>query len=418
MAHKATLEDLVGLIAQGPPGRRVQVPSGLVVSTPLYEALKADPQACEGAVFTGLFIPGVNEKDYSALHPGARMQTPLLSAGLRSGFEAGRIDPFPNSYRRLFEALEAPAASAVGVAVVAPLGKGRYSFGVAADAGPAAVAAKIPVALVNEALPAPTAADHSVIVEEDAFHALIAVSEPIGWLPPDAPLKGPLAAVAANAAGLIEDGDCLQFGIGKLPGQILASLKDRRALRVHSGLYHDALADLLDAGALDASALSAGVVLGGQSLAQRLIAAGAKFRAVRDTHDPSAIARLPRFTALNSALQVDLFGQINAEFIGDRLVSGPGGLPDFAQGAQLSPGGRLIIALPATAGAESRIVPRLTSPWATLPRGFAHLIVTEHGVADLRGLSLDSAAQALIAIADPAHQDSLAEAWATLRRAL
>lgn len=418
MAKRLSLSGLVELIGRGPKGRVVQVPSGLVSSGALYEALRADPSACDGAAFTGLFIPGVNEKDYAALHPRASMQTPLLSAGLRAGFEGGRISPYPNSYRRLFESLRSPGRSAVGVAVVAPLGGGRLSFGVAADAGPAALSAQISIALVNEALPAPTDMDGSVIVDEDAFDYIVSADEPIGWLEPDPPLSGPLAAAAGRAAALIEDGDCLQFGIGKLPGRILSSLHDRRRLRVHSGLYHDALIGVLDAGALDHASLTAGVALGGNRLAQRLIAAGARFRPVSETHDPAVAGRLQRFTALNSALEVDLFGQINAEFLGGRLVSGPGGLPDFAQGAQLAPMGRLIIALPSTAGEQSRIVPRLQCPWATLARGVAHLVVTEHGVADLRGRSLEGCARALISIADPAHRASLEESWTGLKATL
>lgn len=414
MPRSGTLADVIAAIAAAPVGARVQVPSGLVASSTLFEALKAHPDASADTVFTGLFIPGINEKDYSALHPTARMETPLLSQALRAGFEAGRIGPFPNSYRHLYQALAAPGATDVGIAVVAPLGRGRYSFGVAGDAGPAALSAKHRIALVNEALPAP-GGEAAAVVDEAAFDMTVPVAEEPGWIPLEAPAGGALAAVAANAAALIEDGDCLQFGIGKLPGQILSNLHDRRRLRVHSGLYHDSLISLLDAGALDQASLTAGVVLGSEALARRLIAVGARFRPVSETHDPLAMARLPRFTALNSALQVDLFGQITSEFIGDRLVSGPGGLPDFAQGARLSPGGRLIVALPSTVGADSRIVPRLTPPWVTLSRGWADVIVTEHGAADLRGRTLDSAAEALIAIADPSHREGLAEAWSALR---
>ena len=115
---------------------------------------------------------------------------------------------------------------------------------------------------------------------------------------------------------------------------------------------------------------------------------------------------------------MDLFGQANVEWRGGRLISGLGGAPDFARAARRSPGGRGILALPATVagGALSRIVPRLASPTVSIPRDDTDLVITEHGVADLRGNSLEERAEALIAIAAPAHRGELAEAWANMRR--
>jgi acyl-CoA hydrolase len=117
---------------------------------------------------------------------------------------------------------------------------------------------------------------------------------------------------------------------------------------------------------------------------------------------------------------VDLFGQANIEWRSGRLVSGLGGAPDFARAARASPGGRAILALPATAagGSVSRIVARLDAPAVSLARDDADLVVTEHGVADLRGAAMEARAEALIAIAAPEHRDRLAEAWAALRRRL
>jgi acyl-CoA hydrolase len=120
--------------------------------------------------------------------------------------------------------------------------------------------------------------------------------------------------------------------------------------------------------------------------------------------------------AINSVLAVDLFGQADAEMLGGRQVSGTGGLMDFVRGARLARGGRSILVLPSTGGGASRIVPRLDdSHVVSLPRADADIVVTEHGVARLRDKSLDERAEALIAIADPAARDALANAWDTLR---
>ena len=140
---------------------------------------------------------------------------------------------------------------------------------------------------------------------------------------------------------------------------------------------------------------------------------------VSNTHSPAALAAIPRFIAINSAVEVDLFGQVNAERANGSFNAGAGGLPAFAAGAQASAGGRLLICLPATArgGSVSRIVPALgDQAVCTLPRHAADAIVTEYGVAELRGLSLDERARALIDIAAPDHRDGLAAAWDTMRR--
>src|SRR5690606_30669689 len=128
-----------------------------------------------------------------------------------------------------------------------------------------------------------------------------------------------------------------------------------------------------------------------------------RFAPVSETHDIGVLAAIPRLVAVNSALEVDLFGQANAEFMGGRQVSGVGGLTDFLRGAALSEGGVPIVALNATArgGAVSRIVPKLEAHCVSVPRADMGVVVTEHGVADLRGLSLDERARALVAVADP-----------------
>ena len=134
------------------------------------------------------------------------------------------------------------------------------------------------------------------------------------------------------------------------------------------------------------------------------------------THGAAELAGTPRLMAINSALEVDLFGQANLEWRSGRQVSGVGGAPDFARGAMASAGGRSIIALPATAGGASRIVARLTAPTVSLARHETDVIVTEHGVAELRGKTVGERAEALIAIAAPEHRGALQDAWREIRR--
>jgi acyl-CoA hydrolase len=143
------------------------------------------------------------------------------------------------------------------------------------------------------------------------------------------------------------------------------------------------------------------------------------FAPVSYTHDIRVLAQIDNFVAINSVLSVDLSGQANAEMLDGRQVSGTGGLLDFVRGARLARGGRSILALPSTAGGKrSRIVPHLSErDVVSCPRADADIVVTEHGIAHLRDLSVDERAEALIAIADPASRDELANAWEALRRA-
>jgi acyl CoA:acetate/3-ketoacid CoA transferase beta subunit len=424
----ASFNDLISLIAAAKPNARIQVPSGLTQSNALIAALQANPSACQDKVFAGLFIPGVDTFDYTGLHPIARMETPLMAPHLREGLAAGRVWPLQCSYRKAYQRLarssQSHPATDIGIAVMTPGEGDTLSFALAADAGPAILTgAHIKVALVNETAPRlPNA--RTTTAPRSAFDLIIGFEEPLNWVTTDPSPTGPLATIADRVASHIRGGDVLQFGIGKLPGTVLSNVAKRitsGGLKIHSGLYGEGVADLLDAGSLASSedAMLAGVSLGSAALGERLAAnTHARFAPVSITHDPRRMSQHAAFTAINGALQVDLFGQVNAEFVGSRLVSGPGGMPDFVAGANLAAAGRAIIAMPASAGSESRIVPKLETPWVTVPRGLIHLVVTEFGTADLRDKDLDATATALIAIAPPDHRDRLNEAWGHLRRAL
>jgi len=203
----------------------------------------------------------------------------------------------------------------------------------------------------------------------------------------------------------------------------LKSLQSHRGLRIHAGMISNPLVELLDSGAIesDYGAITTGVAIGTDALYNRAVEDDRiLFAPVTYTHAISTLADIPNFKAINSCIEVDLFGQANAEFIKGRQVSGSGGLVDFLRGAAESDGGRAILALASTArkGTISRIIPRLPHDATSIPRADVQSVVTEHGVADLKHKSIEDRAQALIGIADPQFHDQLAADWHEIRKGL
>lgn len=224
--------------------------------------------------------------------------------------------------------------------------------------------------------------------------------------------------IAANVAGLVPDGAVIQVGVGAIPAAVLGALRNHRNLGFHSGAASDGLVDLAESGALtnarkeiDTGVSVAGLLLGSRRLYDfahrnpRLKLAGPS-----ETHDLAHISRLSRFHAINSALEVDLTGQVGAETAGGRHIGAVGGQVDFVRAARHSSSGRSIIALPATTrSGASRIVPDVGT--VTCARADADTIVTEFGVAELRGQPLEERARRTIAIAAPQWRDELARHW-------
>ena len=226
--------------------------------------------------------------------------------------------------------------------------------------------------------------------------------------------------IAAHVASLIPDGAVVQTGIGAVADAVLHCLRDRRALGVHSEMCSDGVIDLVEAGVLTGEMknihrgkIVVGFVLGSKRLFDFMHENPIfEMHPTYYTNDPFIIAHNDRMVAINSAIQVDLTGQVCADSIGSKPFSGFGGQVDFIRGAARSKGGKPIIALPATAhhGTISRIVPTL-DPGAGVvtSRGDVHYVVTEHGIAYLHGKTLRQRAEALISIADPKFQNDLFE---------
>jgi acyl-CoA hydrolase len=221
-------------------------------------------------------------------------------------------------------------------------------------------------------------------------------------------------------ASLIPDGATLQTGIGGIPEAVLTCLDDKHDLGIHTEMFSDGVIDLIERGVINGERKSlhrgklvAAFVLGTKRLFDYIDDnASCEFRSISYVNDPFVVAQNDRMVAINSALQVDLTGQVCADSLGTRPYSGFGGQIDFIRGAARSKGGVPIIALPATAqhGALSRIVPVL-EPGAGVvtSRADVHYVVTEHGIAYLHGKTLRERAEALIAIADPRFQSELEE---------
>lgn len=337
--------------------------------------------------------------------------------------QAGALDILPVHYSHLPGLIRCGtlAADVVLLQVSPPDAQGRHSLGQMQEYLPAALErARVVIGEVHPEVPwthggqTLAAADFDLLIEGE--HA-----------PPELARAAPGAveqAVAGHVAGLIDDGATLQLGIGNLPDAVLAALHGHRDLGLHSGAVPDGVAALAEAGALtnarkriDRGVAIGGILMGGSRLrrwAHRNPAVA--LRPTDYTHHPEVLAACHRLAAINSAIEVDLTGQVNAEVAGGVYVGAVGGAMDFLRAAARSHGGLPIVALPSTARGASRIVAALSGPVST-PRADAGLVVTEHGVADLRGQTLSRRVRRMIDIAAPQFRADLErQAHAVLRR--
>jgi acyl-CoA hydrolase len=294
---------------------------------------------------------------------------------------------------------------------------GYLSLGVSIDCSLTAAlcARRRVIAEVNDRMPR-TLGDSFIHVSR--LSAIVETSRPLPEMKP-APFTAVQRRIGENVASLVPDGATLQLGIGGIPDAVMACLGDKRDLGVHTEMCSDGIVPLIEAGVitgdrktLHRGKIVAGFVLGTEHLF-RFIHENPifEFHPIQYTNDPFVIAQNAGMVAINSAIQVDLTGQVCADSIGTQPYSGFGGQVDFIRGAARSKGGKPVIALPSTAkgGAVSRIVPVL-DPGAGVvtSRGDTHYVVTEYGIAYLHGKTLRQRVEAMIAIAHPAYRDELA----------
>jgi acyl-CoA hydrolase len=374
-----------------------------------------DALAAEGAPaldITTSFVPGVNPSPLERLPEGTVATSMFAHSSTPETQAKGRFRHMPLSYAGFARLLSEELTFDTCVVHVAPPGaNGRCSLGAAVEFTPAAMArSRRVVAVINPRMPSLPGAESLAL---DDIDIVVECEAPLRIYDVGAP-SGEALAVANHVAAFIEDRATLQIGLGKVPDALLRMLTSRRGLRLHSGMLSDGVMALEAAGALDRDWTHTSCVhVGGEAYYAWLD--GRPDFAVRScshTHAAAALASLPGFVAVNSALSVDLFGQANLEMVDGRMVSGAGGAPDFARGARLSRGGVSIIALPSTSrrGDISRIAPVLDG-LCTISRSDVDVVVTEHGAADLRNCSVMERATRILAVAAPQHRESLEVAF-------
>jgi acyl-CoA hydrolase len=343
----------------------------------------------------------------------------FISPPIRPHVATGRAETCPAFFSevpRLYRDGVVPLDVAF-INVSPPDAHGWCSLGTSVDCAVAAVqTAKVVVASYNRTQPR-THGDG--LIHVSAIDAAIQAKTPI-YTSPRAEVSDIDAAIGKHCAELIPDGACLQIGIGTIPEAVLAQLTNHKDLGVHTELMSDGTLPLIRSGVINNRRKQ---IHTNQLVSTFLTGSRELFDFVNDNpemqmldvshvNNPWVIARNDNVVALNSAIEVDLTGQVCADSIGTRMYSGIGGQMDFMRGAALSRGGKPIIAMPScTAKGESKITPTLASGAGVVTtRGHVNYVVTEYGVAQLAGRSLQERARALISVAHPKHRDALSEA--------
>jgi acyl-CoA hydrolase len=340
----------------------------------------------------------------------------FTGANVREAVQNGRANYVPvflSEVPALFRKQILPLDVAL-VQVSVPDKHGYCSLGISVDATLAAVqSAKVTIAQMNPQMPR-THGDSMIHISK--FHAFIEADEPLCIHEEHPPTDDELA-IGRHVAELIEDGATLQMGIGAIPNAVLASLTNHKELGIHTEMFSDGVIPLVEKGIITGehkkiykNKIVSGFVMGTRRLYD-FIDDNPKVAMldIAYVNDTANIRKNPKVTAINSAIEVDLSGQVCADTIGTRQFSGVGGQMDFIRGASLSEGGKPIIALPsATKRGESRITTFLKQgAGVTTTRAHVHYIVTEYGVAYLYGRNMAQRAKALIAIAHPDHRERL-----------
>ena len=413
MAKKVTAADAVAVVRSGD---RVFVHGVAAVPYALIDALVRRADELRDVELVHLHTEGDAPYSKPEFADSFRVNAFFVGGNVRRAVNEGRGDYIPVFLSEI-PALFLKGVLPLDVALLhvsPPDIHGFCSLGVSVDiARAAAASAKVVIAQVNPHMPR-TLGD--ALVHIDDIHLTVDVDVPLPEVQPPN-LTEIDRAIGRHVAELIDNGATLQMGIGSIPNAVLSSLSSHQDLGVHTEMFSDGLIDLVEKGIVTGrkkvkhpGKIVAGFVMGTKRL----------YDFVHDNpqvlmldiayvNDTAVIRRNPKVTAINSAIEVDLTGQVCADSIGTRLYSGVGGQMDFIRGASLSEGGKPIIALPSqTARGESKIVPFLKQGAGVVTtRAHVHYIVTEYGIANLYGRNLKQRARALIEIAHPDHREGL-----------
>lgn len=376
----------------------------------MLDAVAQDADLWRDITLTGAFIPGVNDRDFSALGHGGKVETIFVTPGLRADRAAGHVAHMPMHYSAFYDRLARTGVVDLVVITVPSPRNGTIGLGLCADFAPAAIAAGARlIGVVNQNMPDLAGAPRLPL---DRFEALSETEAPLPELRSGAPDKIS-HQIARRIANLIPEAGHLQLGLGTLQAAVLDAIRGRHDLGFHGGMISDGVLEAVNAGGFQRG-VTTGVGIGSSEFYAGLSEAGLiRFAPVAHTHGIRTLSSLVGLTCVNSALEVDLTGQVNVEYLNGCQSSGQGGMIDFIRGARASAGGKAIMALPSTAkrGTISRIVPQLAQGTpVSVARSDVDFVVTEHGVADLREADLATRRARLLAVADPAFRDSLSRA--------
>ena len=397
-------------------GDRVFIGSGAAEPSALVKALTA--RATELRDVNLLHILTLGEAPYVAPEyaDSFRHTAFFIGHNVREAVQEGRADFMPIFLSEIPALFEHRLPLDWALVQLSPPDKHGYcTVGVAADLVVSAIRnARNVVAEINPNMPRTWG---NTIIHVDQLYAAVGVYYPLPELVSD-PIDDVSTAIGKHVSGLIDDGDCLQLGIGAIPNAVLRELKIHAHLGVHTEMLSDGIIELVNTGVIDCSRknyrpqkIICSFVMGTRALYDFVDdnpfveSYGSEF-----VNDPFTIARNDRMVAVNGAIQVDLTGQVNSDSIGAKPYSGIGGQVDFIRGAAKSKGGKPIIALPSTArgGKLSRIVATLMEGTGVVTsRGDVHYVVTEYGVADLYAKGIHERAAALIDIAHPKFREEL-----------
>jgi 4-hydroxybutyrate CoA-transferase len=420
-SRAVSADEVVGHLRSG---HRAFVHGTSATSTPLLEALSRRKDV-ENVRLHHLHLDGPVPTAAPEFDGRIRHVVFFLSVQLRDAVADGRADFIPiflSDVPGLFSSGRIPLDAAL-LQLSPPDRHGLCTLGTSVEAARAAADnAGMILAEINQQMPR---THGNAFVPFDKIKAFTLTDRPLLEHPvePEGPVE---AAIGALVAGLVEDGSTLQAGIGGIPNAVLRRLTDKRDLGVHTEMFSDGMLDLWETGAITNKLKAAGT---GRIVTSFVTGTKRTFDFVNDnpgveflpcdrTNDTSLILRNPKVVAINSALSVDLTGQVCADSLGHRIYSGIGGQVDFMRGAARSAGGKPIIALPSTAagGKVSRIAPALAAGSGVVTtRGHVHYVVTEYGVAELQGRTLRERGEALIAIAHPDMRGELTRAFREIR---
>ena len=423
---KTRAESADAVVSRITSGMNVFLHGAAATPTPLLDAL-ARRSDLVGVKFWHLHLEG--PLAFAAPEHAGRFRSISLftGAGLREPVAEGRADFVPiflSDIPSLFTSGRVNLDAAV-VQLSPPDRHGICSLGTSIDAARAAVdTAGIVLAEINERMP------------RTHGHTAVPLDRLAAWTATDRdlPVHPPLPPtdvedrIGGHVAALVEDGACLQLGIGGIPNAVLSRLESRRDLGIHSEMFSDGVVRLIESGAVTNARKT---IHPGRTIASFVVGSRRLYDFVDDnplvefhpcerTNDTNLIRTIENVVAINSGIEIDLTGQVCADSIGHRIYSGIGGQMDFVRGAAMSRGGKPVIALPSTAagGSASRIVAQLRpGAGVVTTRGHVHWVVTEYGAVDLHGRTLAERGRLLASIAHPGHRASLLAALHDLRRA-